>query len=259
MNYKLWTRYEECVLQIKVKTFKPVRVRIIVSDAKQKNTEFTNRYMTINGEKDFIVRMPLSPEIAILSIYNDALGANREDNSIEVVGVKKLPLEKRLDLVDFGNPDIASFVTFAQKFSYNAGVLPCKTYYSSNNKFRIDYLPVIKNKKDGKVLSTPARIGISSGKIEVSKEAFIKMTIPMRMAILLHEFCHVYINSDMRDETEADLNGLLIYLSLGYPRIEAYEAFLETFIGAPSPQNKMRYDIINNFIENFEKSNIVIK
>jgi hypothetical protein len=100
MNYKLWTRYEECVLQIKVKTFKPVRVRIIVSDAKQKNTEFTNRYMTINGEKDFIVRMPLSPEIAILSIYNDALGANREDNSIEVVGVKKLPLEKRLDLED---------------------------------------------------------------------------------------------------------------------------------------------------------------
>ena len=47
----------------------------------------------------------------------------------------------------------------------------------------------------------------------------------MRMAILLHEFSHFYLNDRMEDETEADLNGLLIYLALGYPRIEAYQSF----------------------------------
>jgi hypothetical protein len=88
---------------------------------------------------------------------------------------------------------------------------------------------------------------------------FIPMTVPMRMAIMLHEFSHFYINDDINDETEADLNGLLIYLGLGYPRIEAYEAFLTTFIGTPTPTNKERYDIINKFITNFEKNNTIIE
>ena len=79
------------------------------------------------------------------------------------------------------------------------------------------------------------------------------------MAILLHEFSHFYLNENMDDEMEADLNGLLIYLSLGYPRIEGYEAFLEVFMDAPSEQNKQRYDIINKFIRDFEAKKIIIE
>jgi hypothetical protein len=75
----------------------------------------------------------------------------------------------------------------------------------------------------------------------------------MRMAILLHEFSHYYINSDIANETEADLNGLTIYLGLGYPIKEAYTAFGETFIGYPSEQNRQRYDIINKFIRDYIK------
>lgn len=261
MNYKIWTRYEECVLSIKLRTTKPVKVRLIVFDANQKNTEFTNRYMTVDGEKEFIVRMPLSPNVAIISVFCDRVGNNQSanDKSIEVISIKKSSLQKRMDLVDIDNHEVSSFISFAQKFCYNAGILPCKTYMSSNQIFRIDYLPYIENRKTRQRLNTPARIGVTSGRMEVSKEAFDKMTIPMRMAILLHEFSHVYVNTDIKNETEADLNGLLIYLSLGYPRIEAYEAFLETFIGTPTPQNKLRYDIINNFINNFEKTNVVIE
>jgi hypothetical protein len=51
----------------------------------------------------------------------------------------------------------------------------------------------------------------------------------MRFAILCHEFSHFYVNEDMDNESEADINGLLIYLGLGYPRIEGYQAFLEVF------------------------------
>ena len=71
------------------------------------------------------------------------------------------------------------------------------------------------------------------------------------MAILLHEFSHYYLNSDISNETEADLNGLTIYLGLGYPIREAYAAFGETFIGYPSPENKVRYEIINKFIRDY--------
>jgi hypothetical protein len=95
--------------------------------------------------------------------------------------------------------------------------------------------------------------------IEVSKDAFSKFTIPMRLAILFHEFSHYYLNEQINDEMEADLNGLLIYLSLGYPRIEAYQAFLETFQGTPTKLNKSRYELINKFINDFDKMNMVIK
>jgi hypothetical protein len=57
------------------------------------------------------------------------------------------------------------------------------------------------------------------------------------------------------DEVEADLNGLLIYLGLGYPRIEAFEVFAVTFMDAPTEMNKVRFDKIKNFIENFESYN----
>ena len=79
------------------------------------------------------------------------------------------------------------------------------------------------------------------------------------MAILLHEFSHFYLNEKIDDEMEADLNGLLIYLGLGYPRIEAYQAFLETFKEKPTQLNKARYDLINKFINDFEKMNMVIQ
>jgi hypothetical protein len=111
-------------------------------------------------------------------------------------------------------------------------------------------LPFIINSK-GEKMATPARISTKNGRIQVSQESFRDMTVPMRMAILLHEYSHFYLNSDIANETEADLNGLTIYLGLGYPIREAYEAFAKTFIGYPSEQNKVRYDIINRFIREY--------
>ena len=78
------------------------------------------------------------------------------------------------------------------------------------------------------------------------------------MAILLLEYSHFYVNKVINDESEADLNGLLIYLGLGYPRFEGHEAFLKTFIDTPSEQNKIRYDKIKAFIDDFEKNNYIV-
>ena len=75
------------------------------------------------------------------------------------------------------------------------------------------------------------------------------------MAILLHEFSHVYLNADVDNEVEADLNALTIYLGLGYPRIEAFEVFAQTFMNAPTDQNEVRYNKIKQFIDEFEKQN----
>jgi hypothetical protein len=118
--------------------------------------------------------------------------------------------------------------------------------------FRIDYLDDIFD-ENGKAMKTPARISRSYGIIEVSKKKFESYTVPMRMAILLHEFSHYYMNTDMANETEADLNGLLIYLGLGYPRVDAYNVFTQVFVTSPTEINKDRMKIIDDFIKNFEE------
>jgi hypothetical protein len=255
MIFKVPTRHEELTLLIKVRTYQPEQIRLKVSDADQPNTAFTDRYKTIDGESIFFVRMPVSPKNCLVCVYNEANGnlPVGSDNTIEVESITKEALDKKLDVIDFSNPLVRSFVNFATRLSYNAGSLPSGTYVSDDKKFVIKYLPIIQD--NGVEQSTPARIDIDTGVIEISKKQFFDYTVPNRLAILLHEFSHVYLNDNVDDEVEADLNGLLIYLGLGYPRIEAFEVFAKTFLNAPTNQNKMRYDKIKDFIDNFEKYN----
>ena len=230
---------------IEVVTNGPQKIQIVVKDINKPNTDYTNRYATIDGKQRFFVRMPLSPYEALISVYNKANGNLKkgQDASFKVVKIDARPLERKMDCVDWSNPKIRDFANFAQQFSDNAGILSAgkfpngSTYISDEGNFRIDYFDDIRTKR-----------GL------VSKAHYKKFTVPMRMAILLHEFSHFYLNENMEDETEADLNGLLIYLALGYPRIEAYQSFLTTFKDTPTPQNKERFDILNQFITNFERN-----
>jgi len=257
---KIVTRYAPLTLCIELRTEFKSKIHLVVYDAKNRKRKFTERYKTITGDETLFVRMPLSPDVAIVEVFSDKGGiAKKSDNSFEIVKVYKKGLERRFDVNDIGNRRIRSFVSFAQKFSYNVQDLePEETYKSDDGLYFIQLKQTIRNNQ-GKVLSTPARIGRRTGIIQVSKSQFAEFTIPMRMAILLHEFSHFYLNEKMDDEMEADLNGLLLYLGLGYPRIEAYQAFLETFKNAPNKLNKNRYDMINKFIGDFEKMDIVIE
>jgi hypothetical protein len=261
MNLRLDTRYEEMCLLVKVEVTMPTKVRIKIFDEQKPKIVFTDRYKTINSSFTFQVNMPITSKSIIISVYDDKKGNTRQDQekNIRVVSVDKTPLQKRIDVVDIHNPTIAYFVDFAQRFCYNAPYLEAnKSYQSDNGGFMIEYLPSIIDNK-GRELTTPARISRLTGRIQVSKKQFEKFTVPMRFAILCHEFSHFYVNEDMTDETEADINGLLIYLGLGYPRIEALEAFYEVFDNYPSEENKRRSDKIRNFIDNFEKNNIVFR
>jgi hypothetical protein len=255
MIVKVPTRHEELTLMIKVYAHEPTKIRIKVLDEAQIDTSFTDRFKTVDGESTFFIRMPVSPKNALVYVYNEDNGnlMQGEDDSFEVESITKAPLEKKLDVIDFSNTDVRNFVNFATRFSYNAGSLPSGTYVSDDRRFVIKYLPIIED--NGVEQSTPARIDITNGNIEISKKQFIKFTVPNRMAILLHEFAHVYLNDNVDDEVEADLNSLLIYLGLGYPRIDAFEVFAKTFMNAPSEQNKDRYNKIKNFIDNFENHN----
>lgn len=264
-RYKIPTNYNEFTLLVRVTTPRPEKIHFTLKDADQAKTVFTDRWATIHGSQNLYIRVPASGKTAILEVYNEAPGKNNPgtvDNSFQVDTVRMYPLEKKTDIIDYNNRAIREFVAFCTKFCFNAGVLQPGTYHSRSRKFVIEYLPTIMG-DNGRPLQTPARITRgneyeSGGTIEVSKEKFDGYTVPMRMIVLLHEFSHYYVNETMADETEADLNGLLIYLGLGYPRIEAHEAFLKIFIGTPTEANKQRYQHIEAFIDHFEKQQMSI-
>lgn len=197
-----------------------------------------------------------------VSIYSETYGnhPNNEDKSFEITEFRVDKL-KTCDL--WATPLTFSFIKFAQDFSNNASVFSAgkKTpdiYRSDCSNFTIDYYDVIQHK--GKPITTPARIGHNKGIIEVSKKAFLGYTVPMRMLILLHEYSHKWLNPrigrDIGDETAADINALNIYLSLGYPDMEAHQAFLTVFRRANNESNHKRYLIINDFITRFKNGEI---
>jgi hypothetical protein len=251
MNKEILLNHKPCTIQVDIETFEPQKLWIKVSDAQQEHTFYTKRYAKINGKQTFFIRLPQSPKIADLIIYNDiSKDLNLQDdtfkiNNIQIVTLKKTPLNLSKQTI--------SFIRFAQEFSEMAGVLEAsikgEVYISDNGKFRIDYFDEIRNELTGNVISTPARISQISGRIEVSKKAFISYSVPMRMAILLHEFSHFYINKNPQSEVQADLNGMKLYLAIGYPRIDAYNVFLNVFKGTENPESVTRFKKLDSFIK----------
>lgn len=254
------SKKQPCTLAVTIKTNGKQNMHLIVRDAYKPFTVYTDRTKYMNGTGILYVRMPQSPEKAIVEVYNQNNGnlpKMQDDNTFRLVDIKKQELKRKFSVNGLSS-NVRGFVKFAQWFCENAGILSAgnSVYISDDNRFRIDYVDIIRDRVSGKPKSTPARISQSTGVIEISKHLFKTYTIPMRMAILLHEFSHFYINKNAKDEVEADLNALLIYLGLGYPRIEAHYAFLKVFINAPSDQNLVRHKKLSAFIDNFETMDI---
>ena len=243
-------------LKIVLETFGKEKIWIKVKDAEKPFTFYTDRYAIVEGKQTYYVKMPQSPQEAKIILYNEATGdvPKNHDDSFRLVSIERLPLETGLRNAKLSTK---RFVTFAQEFAAQAGYISANNsiYTSDNGVYRIDYLDKIVS-TSGKEISTPARISQKTGIIQISKKHFKGYTIPMRMAILLHEFSHFYVNSVKSDEVEADINGLKIYLELNYPKIDAYNVFLHVFQNAPSAQNKERYQILDAFIRNYGKSKV---
>ena len=250
MVINIRTENKPTTLKIVVVTKSVEKIWIKVADPVKINTYYIKRFANVGGEQSFFVNMPISPQDVDVIVYNDKNGLVKNDNSFIVLEIKKLPL-KTTPLIKLSKKT-KSFVRFAEEFCQSAGYILSsekgETYKSNNGKFRIDYFDVIRNKSNKTKVSTPARISQLTGKIEISAEAFRNFTIPDRMAILLHEYAHFYLNRVPSDESEADINGLKIYFTMGYPKISAFNVFLNVFKKSPSMQNKERFDVLDKFI-----------
>lgn len=227
---------------VSVSTPRPTKIHIRAIDPYKKGALYLDRWNTVEGTEDFEIRLPQSPKKLLVKVWTE------KGEPFEVTNLQRVDLEQYKPCLI--GKETESFLEFAKQFSEDAGILAAGRYQSDDKMYTIDYLPVIKH--EGKTLSTPARISNSTGRMEISQAKYSKMSIPMRMAILCHEFSHYYMNEIQKDEIEADLNALTLYLSLGYPIIEAHKAFLETFHNTPTETNKERYAYLKTFIDNFD-------
>lgn len=259
MNFKIPSNNLPFTLVIGIKTQGKQRIIIAAKDSSKPNTYYFSRGCDIDGYKEFDLKFPQSAKLMDLTIFNAAKGNFKNDED-KTFSITKYDVEKLKTCPLWMNSDVSSFVKFAQWFSDNAGWLSAGKdkagiYRSENSKFCIDYYDKIKDRRTGKTLSTPARVGHTTGIIEISKDDFVKYTVPMRMIILLHEFSHKWMNKlsnrEINDEVAADINALNIYLSLGYPSIEAEYAFLKVFKDANNEFNHKRYKILDDFIKKF--------
>jgi len=235
---------ESCTLAVTVWGENNKSIRLIVEDAEAPETMLTNRTGSVSGLKTYYVRIPIAPDIALIEL----LPEDGRDSGYGIEDIEVMTLNTDYSHNHFKSSEVQSFVNFAEEFCYNAGSYAANAMYHSDDEvFTIKYLENIKD--GGQIVATPARISQSDGLIEVSKADFLRYTVPMRMAIMLHEFAHFYVNERMEDEVEADRNGLILYLGMGYPRIDAYNVFLDVFENSPSELNMERYQALNKLFK----------
>ena len=68
MKYRITIDYAPITLNVKVSTEKPEKLHLVVYDAMCPDVKFTERYKTVTGDETFYVRMPISPEVAIVEV-----------------------------------------------------------------------------------------------------------------------------------------------------------------------------------------------
>ena len=254
MDFPVETKRQKCTIGFMIETHKPENIRIIVIDPLKPNTVYANGSIVVTGKDYFYVRIPISPDKALVRIINDKNGNIKNDSTFRYQ-YKLMPLKTNLNAFNYHNPQILSFINFISEFANNAGILSAgnvSIFLSNDAEFRIHFVDEIKD-ENGNVFNTPARISKINNRIEFNRAQIANYTVPAIVAIGLHEFGHGYLNREKSNEIEADYNALRIYLGLGFSRKEAFRIFCKVFAGSPSRLNELRLQKIENFIMRFEK------
>lgn len=205
----------------------PFTLEVAIYDHKRPNTAFFARKedFTKTEKNYYEINLPKVNDEISLAIFS----RDEKININDYVKITRLEIKD----MDYQRPKFdamtESFIKLIEDFSMQAGYLPSNyKFISDDGNFEIRYLPYIPTDNGG-IHVTPARIHVSENFVEVSKMHFERKPVPRRVAILLHEMAHNFVNVDQDDEVEADLNAAKIYLALGYPKSEFLYAFSKTF------------------------------
>ncbi|HON92806.1 MAG TPA: hypothetical protein PKZ07_14660 [Sedimentisphaerales bacterium] len=235
-------------------------IRVLAFDQDAPNTRYFDWNFNLRSPRQLRLKFPVTPNNMVLVIAGTEIVARRggEDRSLRFSDYS----------VEAGKPCNAwmsghsrKFDKFMSEFNQKASYLPPGEYRSSDGEFLIKYLPQIVDYQTKRVMTTPARIGHKSGTIEINREQWLRFTFPARQIISMHEYAHKWENeasgTTKDDEIGADLNAIYKYMGQGYPGMEARQVFAHVFYRAQTPLNIDRLNIINDYIDRFERGDII--
>jgi hypothetical protein len=236
------------------------KIRIWAEDLGKKNSKYADREVLVEGSRKIYLSFPVAPKRLVLCAVDTA---NVQSKDFEITTMQT-------QLRDFNiwiDEESRDFLKLALNFSQVCGFEPAsnqgRIFTDEDKKFSIKYFDIIRDYASGKTLNTPARIGHNTGRIEIAKAKFDSYTIPMRMAILLHEFSHVFKNPkiglNVSDEIGADINALYIYLGLGFSKIDAICVYANVFLKAQTQGNVERMRKIMDYINKFEQEDFAYR
>lgn len=251
MIYTWDSNNREICLHVTVKCPAKKRFFLVVAQKDRPNSNYAKREMIVDGERTVYFSFPITPETMTVSVTNMA---DKNDKNFTCT-FEEGPLKKYNVWLDEETKD---FLHLNFRFSQTCGFTKASTQgrIFERGQFLIKYYPVIVDAMNGTKLSTPARIGHNTGKIDVAKFRFDRFTFAERVIILQHEFSHKYRNPKLglpiENEIGADINALYVYLGLGFSKIDAINVFANVFLRAQSPGNIKRMRAIMDYIQRFE-------
>jgi hypothetical protein len=246
-------------LSIYVSTPTPKKFRIWAEDLGKRNSKYVDREIEVKDKRQIFLSFPVSPAKLFIGCANVDSPTDK-DFKVQMIESALTDYNVWLD------QDTTNFLKLAIPFSQVCGFKGAnaqgKVFECKDKTFRIKYFDVIRDFRAG-IINTPARIGHTTGTIEVAKAKFDKYTIPMRMMILLHEFCHKYKNPkiglEISNEVGADINALYIYLGLGFSKIDAICVYANVFLKAQTQGNIHRMRKIMDYINKFENESFAYR
>ncbi len=248
-------KYANQEIRIPIQTRSKERIIVRASHPNKPNTVYFNAAPFITGKDCFIVKIPNMPESVMLEVYSEKNGNAKHDPLFRVGPAIFGPITQSFAVTRIMDSNVEKFAKFIDNFAENAAVLSAQNsiYRSPDGKFQIDYVDTIRDDQ-GRALRTPLRVNSATKVIQIAKNQFIHYTVPGRKMWLWHEFSHVWKNIRPEDELEADKNAIMIYLGYGNPIVEAYNVILSVFKNTPSNLNRQRYEALNTYIKNFNKT-----
>jgi len=192
------------------------KLRVIAVD-KQKTASvyLDSTFEVVARQKEIEIPFPLSPNKMLIKFESEQ--KIPLDGIEYVTQIKVIPKQFSKELYDF----IDNVLSFSESASYSKLGL-----YAD---LKLDYADHVRDSTK-KIIDTPARTHVQTGKITVSKALFKTFTIPQRVFTLLHERGHYEYREKYDPNSEqakreheklADDFAIDMYMSLGFPEEEA--------------------------------------
>jgi hypothetical protein len=242
-------------LYVTIKCEGKKKLRVFAEDYGKKNSRYVDRQVVVDSEKTIRLSFPVTPKKLFLGILN---ADNVYAKDFTIVSIIEGELQEYNIWIDSATND---FLKLAVYFSQICGFTDAdprgRLFKTSDGSYNIVYYDAIRDIMSGTIITTPSRIGHTTGRIDVAKCKFDNYTFPMRMTILAHEYSHKYRNPkiglEISNETGADINAIYMMLGMGFSKVDIICVFAKVFLVAQTDKNIIRMRKIIDYIDRFEK------